>query len=743
MYGGGISTYCWEAGLAWSISGHDVQVFTRATPDQHSTVQEHVRERFSVVRVPIRANPEFEAALGYWHLMSYCLAEEVIKSIRKYGKAPDMIEVQDYGAVGYFLLKRKLLGTPELADVKIVVYLHTPVFELAGINQEPKFLFPNYWLGQCEKFCLRAADGVLSPSRFLADKVSSIAGREIDIVPYPYFGESDQGITEHESLAKESQFDCIYLGRLEYRKGVVHLLEAMKRVWDSGKPIRLRMIGGDTQWAPRQSSMKEYIEKKYSTYISEGLLTLSAAVPPEELPSVFRSGRIVIIPSIYENFPYVCMQAMDLAKAVLVSCSGGQAEMVGSDESCGFVFDWKIEGDFQTKLLRLTAMTSKQLEEIGRNARQRIREYCSVESFVSLRLEHLRKIQSDARARCIYPFLVSVVSAHDQCEKEDIKDPDLVKGRISIVIPFYNLADYLPETIRSVQQSTYQDIEIIVVNDGSNDAKALQLLNELRGSGQGLRVLDIENGGLANARNVGAKAATGEFVAFLDADDCVEPDYYRQCVYLLNRYQNASFVYSWVRYFGQSNAIWINFDTELPYMLAGNMLAAFQVVRTADFLGYGLNDREMMFGMEDYEAWLRMVGHGKLGISIPDTLVRYRVREDSMARQFRRSTVLYLYELMAQKNSWLYEKYGAELFMLINANGPGYLWNNPTLTYPVLGYITSLDQSTVSAGDIASGQLSIGELMRLKQLASHPIVARVIKKLLSLRIDKWFKPQTK
>ena len=736
MYGGGISTYCRESGMAWAESGHTATVFTRANPGQVDVSTEVLQARFELVRVPISASQHLQAALGYWHLMSYCIADEIIRRIKSSGVVPDMIEVQDYGAMAYFLLKRKLAGAPELVSTKIVIYSHTPVFELAQVNQEPSHLFPNYWLGQCEKFCLRAADAVLSPSEFLKSKIQGHTNNEIEIIPYPHFETATAA--NAGSSSELSDFDCVYVGRLEYRKGVVQLLSAFKTLWEAGQKIRLRMVGGDTHWSPKQISMKTFILNRYSSFIDQGLLTLSDPVPADQLPAVFTCARVVVVPSIYENYPYVCMQAMELARPIVASKSGGQAEMIGLDTSCGWIFDWDKPNSFQDTILQALSRSPAELEKIGCNARIRIRDICSVHDFVRKRIEHLARTNSRSDVEStMYPFAHEAEVVSRTAVAEPINSAG-VPRRISVIVPFFNLADFLPETLHSIAASDYDDLEIIIVNDGSTDAAAVELLSNIRLTAPHIRILDIDNAGLANARNVGARAATGEYIAFLDADDCVSPTYYSQCAQILNRYSNVSFVYSWLNYFGESEGLWINFDTEFPYFLAANMLAAFQVVRKRDFLETGVNDQEMMFGMEDYEAWLRMASHGYKGVSIPEALVNYRVRHNSMARQFRRSTVLYMYEQMARKNPEVYQRFGAELFMLMNANGPGYLWNNPTMSYPQIGYIGD-GTITATASTAVAAEFSAGDLMRLKALASRPLVARIIRLALSFKADKWLK----
>src|SRR5215210_5855729 len=89
--------------------------------------------------------------------------------------------------------------------------------------------------------------------------------------------------------------------------------------------------------------------------------------------------------------------------------------------------------------------------------------------------------------------------------------------KVSVVIPVFNSAKLLSTALRSVFEQTYSDFEVIVVDDGSDDGDELDTVLEPWGdSGRGVRQ---PNGGPARARNTAIAHATGEFVAFLDADD--------------------------------------------------------------------------------------------------------------------------------------------------------------------------------------------------------------------------------
>jgi len=95
-----------------------------------------------------------------------------------------------------------------------------------------------------------------------------------------------------------------------------------------------------------------------------------------------------------------------------------------------------------------------------------------------------------------------------------------VAGRVSVIIAAYNCASTIAAAVQSCLDQTYTNTEIIVVDDGSNDATA----SVLDGFGSRIQIIHQANGGLASARNTGARAATGEFVAWMDGDDLAMPD---------------------------------------------------------------------------------------------------------------------------------------------------------------------------------------------------------------------------
>lgn len=107
--------------------------------------------------------------------------------------------------------------------------------------------------------------------------------------------------------------------------------------------------------------------------------------------------------------------------------------------------------------------------------------------------------------------------------------------KISVIIPAYNIEGFLPATLDSVLVQTYQNLEIIVVNDGSSDATA-DVINDYAQKDNRIRAIHKENGGVTSARLRGVVEATGDYIGFVDGDDYIEPQMYERLIENLKQY---------------------------------------------------------------------------------------------------------------------------------------------------------------------------------------------------------------
>ena len=208
---------------------------------------------------------------------------------------------------------------------------------------------------------------------------------------------------------------------------------------------------------------------------------------------------------------------------------------------------------------------------------------------------------------------------------------------VSIIIPAYNAAEFIGETLDSVFAQTFTGYEVIVINDGSPDTDALEKV--LARYPEKLRYLKQENKGAAAARNTGLRAAAGELVAFLDADDTWLPNFLEQQVDLLKR-SGADFVYADALLVGESPLSGRTFMQVQPSrgeVTAASLLAVETTVLTSTVLArrrpiieVGLFNESLKRG-HDFELWLRLAKHGVRFAYQHDVLAHHRIVESGLS----------------------------------------------------------------------------------------------------------------
>lgn len=108
---------------------------------------------------------------------------------------------------------------------------------------------------------------------------------------------------------------------------------------------------------------------------------------------------------------------------------------------------------------------------------------------------------------------------------------------VSVIIPAYNIEDYIGRCLESIISQTYKNLEIIVVDDGSRDHTG-EILDNYAKKDRRIKVIHKENGGVSSARNKGIEVAEGDYIGFIDGDDLIEPEMYKTLVDLLEE-ENA------------------------------------------------------------------------------------------------------------------------------------------------------------------------------------------------------------
>lgn len=202
------------------------------------------------------------------------------------------------------------------------------------------------------------------------------------------------------------------------------------------------------------------------------------------------------------------------------------------------------------------------------------------------------------------------------------------KSTISVILPVYNTGSILQETIDSVLKQTFQDFELIIINDGSSDAVTLDILNKQQD--KRIRVINQHNQGVAAARNRGLQEAVGKYIAFLDHDDIFMPNKLEVLSNVLDNSPETAIVYTAIEPFGENSAKALRLPkfSEISYqmLLGRNYIYSMSCVMLNAAI---VKENKIIFDhdcvpCDDWDFYLQCALYGKIK-HYPKTLVKYRL----------------------------------------------------------------------------------------------------------------------
>lgn len=202
---------------------------------------------------------------------------------------------------------------------------------------------------------------------------------------------------------------------------------------------------------------------------------------------------------------------------------------------------------------------------------------------------------------------------------------------VSVIIPCYNQANYLPDAVESVVRQVYRKWECIIVNDGSPDNTtciAESLIQKY--PDKQIRLIQQVNQGLSCARNSGIKAARGEYILPLDADDLIHPEMLQKTVLLLESHPEIAIAYTDVKHFGGAERIVCAREYDFKQLCFQNHLSYCALYRRKTWEAAGGYNSNMTWGYEDWDYWISCGEKGHCGKRISEPLFLYRVKEGSM-----------------------------------------------------------------------------------------------------------------
>lgn len=226
--------------------------------------------------------------------------------------------------------------------------------------------------------------------------------------------------------------------------------------------------------------------------------------------------------------------------------------------------------------------------------------------------------------------------------------------RVSVVIPHFNYGPFVTEAVESALAQTGPSVEVVLVDDGSTDPAARQVIQGLRR--ERLTVIHQENTGCAGALNTAIRHARGEFILPLGADDRLCGDFARQAVDAFDHTPEARIVACRVEFFGAKTGPMVLPPYSLEGMLRRNLITASSVFRRADWERVGGFCREVLLH-EDYDFWLSLLELGGAVIQLDLVGLHYRKHSTwrpSKSHRARRTKEALAYRQIRERHRDLY-----------------------------------------------------------------------------------------
>lgn len=456
------------------------------------------------------------------------------------------------------------------------------------------------WLAQR---ILRRAEFVIANSSFTAHLTQSFGIPETNVIvlnPGPGVRPNEGASERTEAFRRRygliARLVFLSAGRLVARKGFDRAIEGFSRT-KSVLPKTTLLIVGD-------GPDRKRLEGLAASFGPNNDVLFLGSLPDNELVDAYRSSDVFLLPARevkdhsgrlldVEGFGIVFLEAALAGKPVIAGRSGGVPDAVREGVN-GILVDPEDPEDIKRAIVRL-----------GEDPELRWKFGEAGKQWVEARLA-----QGEERRR----FRIAL--------------GEQPKKFVSVIVPAYNAEATIETTLETISSQTYAPIEVIVVDDGSND-RTSEILARYDAR---VRIIRQENRGASAARNRGFQESKGDFVLFCDADVTLEPTMIGALVRTLELHPEAAYGYSSFR-FGWHTFDLFDFDPER--LKEENYISTMSLIRREAFLGFD----ERLRRYQDWDLWKRMLGKGLRGIWYPKRLfaapLRGGISRDSAPDIFR------------------------------------------------------------------------------------------------------------
>ncbi|MCB9769008.1 MAG: glycosyltransferase family 4 protein [Candidatus Omnitrophica bacterium] len=390
--GGGICTYIATLARGLVREGHTVHVIARAESGADRVEDDHgvVVHRLA----PLSASPFWNRT---WKVVGHGIRKvtgrfvnrlwasrrigEKIEELNDHREI-DLVESAEWEAELLWYLRHSKDRVPT------VIKLHGPMEIIREVNRMKKDRAFDC-LAEWEKEQTLKADFVSSPSRHLAEEMARRWGLRLDrieIIPYPI--DTDQFSPGANDLELDRP-TVLYVGRLEKNKGTDVLFEAIPSVLESFPRARFRFIGSDTPTGEGGGSFQEQLFEGLPKELHASV-EMVGAIPHDRLIDEYRQATLFVIPSLFDNFPNTCLEAMSCGSAIVGSDTGGIREMLDGGK-CGSLFPPGDSNRLAECLIGLLQAPDR-LKELGEKARSRAVSEYSLDTILERTVDYYERM---------------------------------------------------------------------------------------------------------------------------------------------------------------------------------------------------------------------------------------------------------------------------------------------------------------------------------------------------------------
>lgn len=611
---GGIGTHNWLLAESLADAGWRVHVLYCAEIDDPATLS-RIRtlwapKRISLWHLDMFATPEVDrpqcGVIGALdtHSMRVRRALEQLNALHHF----DLIEFGEWSGYAFRSIQARKMGL-SFPNARMIVRLHASNQWCRDANRRwmdgPHELLVDYY----ERYGFENADYQLSPSKYMFDYARKIGWNvrgDAQVIPYCY-PTSVERLTDCKTVPPE----LVFFGRLEQRKGLKIFLQAVKSL---PAEIPVTFLGKDVpiDGVPALTVIAEHLANR--SY------TLHTSFNNDQAMDYLRDGsRIAVMPSLTENYPFTVLECATAGIPFLAAGVGGIPEIVNDSALRQALL-------FEPTAVALRNQIDRYLDTPAQKRSQ----------YVQRMHEISNSVRNNSAVCKRYTQLID--ERPDTLKRTEV---EAKKPLVTVTVPYYNMGDFLPETLASLAAQDYAPIEVLVVDDGSTEPKSLDVFQLMQSKYPQFKFIRQTNQGLGAARNTGLSIAQGKYFLPVDSDNVARPDMVSTFVRTMERNPQLSTATCFTLAFEQSADIaagkfcYAYRPCGGPYVAASMMNVygdANAMFLTAALRSVGGYETDKDTGYEDWEIYVKLARSGHRLDVIPDYLFYYRHRATSMQR---------------------------------------------------------------------------------------------------------------